>query len=217
MRRTRLLTALAVSGAIFMTACATGPFTDQPPIPPPIVAAPTLSNYLLGDLVGGRRDRAAKVRAAGIDPLVAGGVSAYVTRLETELRRQTAGTGADVIRSGNDLVLRMPSNITFAVGSFAVQPGARSTLNEVARTLVSYKQSFVDVLGHTDASGGGAANLTLSERRAKAVADYLVSRQVARARIGSRGYGETQPIASNDNEIGRAHNRRIEIRVVPIT
>jgi len=215
--RTHLPAALALSGTIFLTACATGPFTSQRPISSPVIAAPTLGTYLLGDLIGGRSGRAANARAAGIGPIAAGEVGDYVDRLEVELRRQAAGTGTEVIRSGSNIVLRMPSRITFAVGSFAIQPGARSTLNEVARTLANHEQAYVDVFGHTDASGGDAANQSLSDRRAKAVGDYLVSRRVARSRIGIRGYGETEPIASNDTEQGRAHNRRIEIRTVPIT
>ena len=92
----------------------------------------------------------------------------------------------------------MPSGITFPVNSFAIQPQFQQTLNEVAQTLGSYNQ-------------------TLSVNRAQAVANYLTSRGVASARLGVRGYGESAPIASNDTEDGRAQNRRVEIKVVPVT
>jgi outer membrane protein OmpA-like peptidoglycan-associated protein len=87
----------------------------------------------------------------------------------------------------------------------------------VAQTLSSYDQTYIDVLGHTDSTGSDAYNQALSERRAQSVSDYLAARGVARARIGIRGYGESQPIASNDTDTGRAENRRVEIKVVPVT
>ena len=111
----------------------------------------------------------------------------------------------------------MPAGITFPVDSYALQPAVQGTLNQVAQTLASYNQTYIDVLGHTDSTGSDAYNQTLSQRRAQSVADYLSSRGVARARMGIRGYGETQPIASNDTEAGRAQNRRVEIKVVPVT
>jgi len=122
-----------------------------------------------------------------------------------------------VIRNGDDLILRMPSSITFPVGSAVIQPQFQSTLREVAQTLKGYDQTFVDVLGHTDATGSDSSNQVLSVNRAQAVANYLASRGVVRARIGVKGYGESAPIASNDTEEGRAQNRRVEIKIVPLT
>jgi outer membrane protein OmpA-like peptidoglycan-associated protein len=73
------------------------------------------------------------------------------------------------------------------------------------------------VYGHTDSTGSDSYNLDLSQRRASAVADYLTMRGVQSARLGTRGFGESQPIASNDTEEGKAANRRVEIKLVPIT
>ena len=154
---------------------------------------------------------------AKIAPLAGAEVGAYMARQEADLRRQTVGTGVEVIRSGADVVLRMPAAITFPVGSYAIQPQFQSTLREIAQTLRADNQTFVDVLGHTDASGGEAANQALSVSRAQAVANYLKSRGVVAARVGVKGYGETAPIASNDTEEGNALNRRIEIRIVPVS
>jgi outer membrane protein OmpA-like peptidoglycan-associated protein len=111
----------------------------------------------------------------------------------------------------------MPAAITFPVGSYAIQPQFQSTLREIAQTLRIDNKTYVDVLGHTDASGSEASNQALSVSRAQAVANYLKSRGVVAARIAVKGYGESAPIASNDTEEGRARNRRIEIRVVPLT
>ena len=220
MRHFRTLTAIALSGALVTTAaCTTDPNTGQRRISKTALGAVggLVGGYLVGDLVGGRSDRTAKILGAGIGAIAGGAAGAYMDRQEAELRRQTAGTGVDVIRSGNDLILRMPSGITFPVDSYTIQPQFQQTLNEVARTLSSYNQTYVDVLGHTDSTGSDAYNQTLSVNRAQAVANYLTSRGVASARLGMRGYGESAPIASNDSEMGRAQNRRVEIKVVPVT
>jgi outer membrane protein OmpA-like peptidoglycan-associated protein len=214
-----MIAGIALSGAALTAACTTDPYTGQRRINNTAVGiiGGALGGYLLGDLVGGRGDRTEKVLGAGIGAIAGGAVGAYMDRQEADLRRQTAGTGVDVIRQGDDLILRMPSNVTFAFDSSAVQPQFRPTLDQVAQTLVSYNQTYIDVLGHTDSTGSDAYNQALSERRAQSVADYLSMRGVARARMGIRGYGETQPIASNETEVGRSQNRRVEIKVVPVT
>jgi outer membrane protein OmpA-like peptidoglycan-associated protein len=73
------------------------------------------------------------------------------------------------------------------------------------------------VYGHTDSTGSDSYNLALSQRRAASVADYLSARGVQSARLGTRGFGETQPVADNETEQGKAANRRVEIKLVPIT
>jgi outer membrane protein OmpA-like peptidoglycan-associated protein len=138
-------------------------------------------------------------------------------RQEQELRRRTAGTDIRVIRQGDDLVLNMPSNVTFATNEASIQPQFRNTLDQVADVLKQYNQTYVDVYGHTDSTGSDSYNLSLSQRRAGAVADYLTTRGVQSARLGTRGFGEAQPVASNDTEEGKAANRRVEIKLVPIT
>lgn len=219
MRRITMLAGIAMSGAVLTAACTTDPYTGQRRINNTAVGiiGGALGGYLLGDLVGGRGDRTEKILGAGIGAIAGGAVGAYMDRQEADLRRQTAGTGVDVIRQGDDLILRMPSNVTFPVDSSAIQPQFRPTLDQVAQTLSSYNQTYIDVLGHTDSTGSDAYNQALSERRAQSVADYLSMQGVARARMGIRGYGETQPIASNETEEGRSQNRRVEIKVVPVT
>lgn len=219
MRRIHILGALAASAAVMTAACTTDPYTGRKEISKTALGAigGALGGYLVGDLVGGRSDRTEKIIGAGIGAIAGGAVGAYMDRQEADLRRQTAGTGVDVIRQGDDLILRMPSGITFPVNSSAIQPQFQGTLDQVAQTLSSYNQTYIDVLGHASADGPDDYNMTLSQQRAQSVADYLAGRGVARARMGVRGYGETQPIASNDNEAGRAANRRVEIKVVPVT
>jgi outer membrane protein OmpA-like peptidoglycan-associated protein len=214
MRRLRTFAALMIGGSLMATAGCRSVFAPGPPViaPAPVPVAPT---YLLADVIGGYAVRLKKARAAGSRPLNPAAVADYVNRQEYELRRETAGTGVDIIRSGDRLLLRLPSAFTFDVGSSNIRPQAISTLYEVALTLKTFNQTFVDVLGHTDSTGKQAANQILSERRAQAVAKELRSR-VAAARVATRGYAASQPIADNSTDAGRAMNRRVEIKLVPI-
>jgi outer membrane protein OmpA-like peptidoglycan-associated protein len=207
------LAAMALTGA-----CVTDPVTGDRTISKAGIGAigGALGGYLLGDIVGGRRDRTEKIVGAGIGAVAGAGIGAYMDRQEREIRERTAGTDVEVIRRGDDLILSMPSGITFATDSATVQAQFRPTLDKVADVLDRYNQTYVDVYGHTDSTGSDAYNQGLSERRAVAVADYLVDRGVEAARLETLGYGETQPIASNDTVEGRAQNRRVEIKIVPI-
>ncbi len=211
--------AAGLAAMLATTACTTDPQTGQRSISKAAIGGigGALGGYLLGDLVGGRRDRTEKILGAGIGAVAGAGIGAYMDAQERKLREQTAGTGVDVIRDGDNLLLRMPSGITFAYNRADVQPQFQPTLNEVASVLAQYPKTYIDVLGHTDSDGSDAYNQTLSERRAQSVADYLVSKGVQSARLATRGYGESQPIASNATEEGKAANRRVEIKIAPVT
>ena len=201
------------------TGCTTDPETGQKRMSKAAIGGigGALGGYLLGDLVGGRHDRTEKILGAGIGAIAGAGIGSYMDEQERKLRQQTAGSGVDVIRQGDDLLLRMPSGITFAFNDASVQPQFRPTLDEVASILSQYPKTYIDVYGHTDSDGSDAYNQTLSERRAQSVAGYLSSHGVQSARIATRGFGETQPIASNATEEGKAANRRVEIKISPVT
>ena len=216
--RVRIFAAAAAVAALGMTACTTDPYTGQQRVNRTAVgiAAGAIGGYLLGDLVGGHNDRTEQLLGAGIGAIAGGAVGAYMDRQEADLRRETAGTGVDVLRQGDDLILRMPSSVTFDVDRWEVKPQFHGVLDDVGRTLGSYNQTYIDVLGHTDTTGSNAHNQLLSERRAASVADYLSSRGVARARMATRGFGETAPLyIPDDTEMKRAANRRVEIKIVP--
>ena len=210
--------AVAALGALATAACTTDPYTGQRHVNRTAVgiAAGALGGYLLGDLVGGRNDRTEQLIGAGIGAIAGGAVGAYMDRQEAELRRQTQGTGVDVLRQGDDLILRMPSSVTFDVDRWNVKPQFYAVLDDVGRTLSSYDQTYIDVLGHTDTTGSNEHNQLLSERRAASVADYLASRGVQRPRMATRGFGETAPIYQpDDTDMKKAANRRVEIKIVP--
>jgi outer membrane protein OmpA-like peptidoglycan-associated protein len=155
--------------------------------------------------------------AAGARPLAPGAVAGFLSQYESELRRETAGTGVDILRQGDQLVVRMPAALTFDSGSAEIKPEFRSTLNEVARIVGTHRSAYVDVLGHTDTTGSDDVNLALSQRRATSVRNFLVSQRVAAVRIATQGYGESSPLRMPEaSETDRAANRRVEIRVTPL-
>jgi len=219
MIRSKLLLAAGLSAMTLTSACVTDPDTGERSISKTAIGGlgGAVGGYLLGDLVGGRRDRTEKIVGAGIGALAGAGIGAYMDKQERDLRARTADTDVQVIRQGDELVLNMPSGITFGTDRSDIQPQFRPTLDQVADVLAQYNQTLVDVYGHTDSTGSDAYNQSLSQRRATAVADYLASHGVQSARLGTRGFGESQPVASNETEDGRAANRRVEIKIVPVT
>ena len=173
-----------------------------------------VAGLLSGDDAVERRQRA--MVGAGIGALAGGGIGAYQDRQEAELRRQTAGTGIDVSRDGDVIKLNLPDGVTFDFAKYDLKPQFYPALNTIASTLKEYNQTIVEVSGHTDSVGSDAANQTLSERRANAVSSYLIGQGVQRERFEVVGMGERYPVASNDTDSGRALNRRVEIRLLPL-
>ena len=210
----RSIKTLALCCTLAVAGCQTAP----PPMVVPASFTPlgTTAPYLLGDVIGGQKTRAAKMRTAKIRPLTPYEAGTYMAELAAELRRQTAGIGLDVLPVGGSIVIRIPANFTFDPGSAAVKATTDATLLEIARTVKTRNRTFVDVLAHTDTSGSPQTNAALSDKRAAAVATYLAGHGVSRARIASRGLGESAPLYSPEaDETQKAANRRIEIRLVP--
>src|SRR5438477_6894979 len=214
MHHRRTLSAVLIASSLL-----TGYQTAAPPPAPRPAAFIPLglgAAYLNTDVIGGTRARAAKMRAAKIRPLSPAAVPAYMADLDRELRQQTAGIGLDVLNLGSSIVIRIPATFTFDAGSSAVKATTDATLLEIARTVKTRKETFVDVLAHTDTTGTPEGNKALSDKRAAAVATYLAGHGVAKARIASRGLGEAAPLYNPDmTETQKAANRRIEIRLVP--
>jgi outer membrane protein OmpA-like peptidoglycan-associated protein len=166
-------------------------------------------------LVGG--DRKKLLAGAGIGALVGGGVGYYMDKQEDKLRQRLQSTGVSVTRNGDNIILNMPGNITFATDSSNISANFYQVLDSVALVIKEYEKTYVDIVGHTDDTGSDAYNQQLSEARANSVARYLESQGVLPARIVSSGMGESKPIASNATAQGRSLNRRVEIILTPVT
>lgn len=215
--RMRFQIAAATACSLALGACTTDPYTGQQQISNAAggAALGAVAGAGLGLLAGGD-DRRNALLGAGIGALAGGAVGGYMDSQEARLRAQLQGTGVSVTRVGDNIILNMPSNITFATDQAAVRPEFYDVLNSVVLVLREFDRTLVDVYGHTDDTGSDSYNLDLSQRRAQSVLAYLTSQGLDPRRFYAQGYGESRPIADNATEAGRAANRRVEIRIVPI-
>ncbi len=219
MTRTRMLVAsFAAVSLLTVSACVTDPNTGERKVSRTAIGGlgGVLAGGLLGGLIGGKTGR---IIGAGVGG-VAGGIVGYkMDQQIKELREQTAGSGVDVSETDNGqaILVNLPEGVTFATGSYSINSTFQRTLDQIAESLKLYPNSLIDVYGFTDSTGSEAFNMRLSQQRASAVANYLSSRGVSSARIRSQGFGETQFVASNETADGRAKNRRVEIKIVPVT
>jgi outer membrane protein OmpA-like peptidoglycan-associated protein len=209
--------AISLALALGLGACTTNPYTGEEQASKAGMGAGigAVAGGLIGAATGGSRN--AILLGMGIGAISGGGVGYYMDRQEDKLRAQLQSTGVSVTRNGDNIILNMPGNITFATNSSNISADFYPVLDSVALVINEYEKTYIDINGHTDSTGAESYNQTLSEARASSVARYLEAQKVIPARIVTRGMGESQPIATNDTPEGRALNRRVEIILTPIT
>jgi outer membrane protein OmpA-like peptidoglycan-associated protein len=159
-------------------------------------AGSTAVGVLLGAVIGG---------AAGAY------IGNYMDKQAAEIERDIEG--ARVERVGEGIKITFSSGIMFDVDKTFLKDQYKGEIRELATILNKYEDTNILLEGHTDSTGSEAYNLDLSNRRAQAVADYLATQNVNPARFSITGYGESQPIASNETSEGRAQNRRVEVAI----
>ncbi|WP_324740740.1 OmpA family protein [Tsuneonella sp. CC-YZS046] len=219
MKKSRILiSGVAALSLVSLSACVTDPNTGEQKVSRTAIGGVggAALGYLLGGIIGGQT---ARIVGAGIGGVAGGAIGYKMDQQIKELKEQTAGSGVDVTETpdGKAILVNLPDGVTFAVDSTTISPSFQSTLDQIATSLKTYPDSLIDVYGHTDSTGSDTYNQGLSERRAKAVADYLAMRGVSSARIRSQGFGEQYPVATNETAEGRALNRRVEIKITPIS
>jgi outer membrane protein OmpA-like peptidoglycan-associated protein len=221
MRSRLILTSVSIFALIGASACTTmDPYSSTPRRnnTGTGVIAGALGGALLGYLTNTSNSEEGRKNAligAGIGALGGAAVGSYMDRQQREMEAELSGSGVGVTRQGDNLVLRMPSDVTFASNQSAINSRFDATLDDVAAVLNRYDQSIIDVIGHADSDGADDYNLNLSRQRASSVAQYLVSRDVLADRLYVDGRGESAPIASNATAEGKAMNRRVEILIRP--
>jgi outer membrane protein OmpA-like peptidoglycan-associated protein len=210
--------ALVAASALTLAACTTDPYTGERKASKAGIGAGigAAVGALGGALIGGGDTRTRVLIGAGVGALAGAGVGYYMDRQEAELRERLQASGVSVTRVGDNILLNMPSNITFAVNQSDIKPNFYEVLNSVAIVLDEYDKSLVDVMGHTDSSGSAEYNIDLSLRRASSVGQYLASQGVDSRRLLVKGFGEERPVADNSTEAGKAANRRVEIQISPL-
>jgi len=201
-----------------LAACTTNPFTGEQQVSKTATGAVigAAGGAAIGALAGRGRAKAVLI-GAGVGALAGAAVGAYMDAQEAKLRERLRGTGVSVTRAGDTLILNMPGNVTFGTDRAEIRPGFYEILNSVALVLKEYDKTIIEVMGHTDSTGSAAYNQSLSERRAASVGSYLVAQRIDTRRVLSEGFGESHPITSNDTADGRQQNRRVELRLIPLT
>ncbi len=204
-----------------LSACTTiNPYTQEKQVSKAAIGAGigAASGALIGALTAKDKNRRRNALiGAGVGAIAGGGVGYYMDVQEAKLRQRLENTGVSVTRQGDNIVLNMPGNVTFATNSPNINANFYDVLNGVAIVLKEYEKTYVDVVGHTDSTGSAEYNQKLSEDRARSVAGYLNSQGVLAERMLLAGRGESEPIASNDTPEGRAQNRRVTLQIAPIT
>jgi outer membrane protein OmpA-like peptidoglycan-associated protein len=166
-----------------------------------------------GGVIGKHQGSTAKgaIIGATVGGVIGGVIGHQMDQQAKELEQNIPG--AIVERVGEGIQVTFESGLLFDFDSDRIKTTAAQNLRNLATSLDKYPNSSLLIVGHTDAQGTYEYNQQLSERRAQAAADFLVSRGVARTRIKARGLGETEPVASNDTEAGKAQNRRVEVAI----
>jgi len=168
---------------------------------------------VIGGVIGKSQDKTA--RGVLIGAAVGGAAGAIIgsqmdkqaEELDEELENAT------VERVGEGIKITFNSNILFAVDSSELNSAAQQNLNDLAGSLGDYENTNILIAGHTDSTGPEEYNQSLSERRAGAAAVYLANQGIAQPRLEIVGHGEMKPIASNDTDVGRQQNRRVEVAI----
>lgn len=135
----------------------------------------------------------------------------YMDKQAEEIKKDIAG--AKVERIGEGIKITFPSGILFDVDKSNLGQTAQNNIQDLAKILNKYKDTNILIEGHTDSDGSEEYNQKLSERRAESVSDFLKNLNVQSSRLTSKGYGETQPVATNETSGGKQQNRRVDIAI----
>ncbi|MBX2856883.1 MAG: OmpA family protein [Rhodobacteraceae bacterium] len=154
---------------------------------------------------------------SGVEALMDYAVVAYMDQQELTLRRDLSESGVDIVRVGNQIHLVMAGDATFAPAKSDVTPAIQPLLDAMATVANTYDRCMMEINGHTDSVGPAAYNRDLSQERANNVAAYLIEQGVMGRRLIVRGLGETLPHTPTADGVDEPRNRRVEIRLSPLT
>lgn len=168
---------------------------------------------VIGGVIGAKKDNTAI--GAIIGATVGGTAGALIGRYMDKQARELEDEldGAEVERVGEGILVTFDSGLLFDFDSYALRAETKANLREMATTLDKYEDTNLLIEGHTDAQGSSEYNQELSRNRAQSVSSYLAQQGVSRSRLIIEGYGEQQPVASNETADGRQKNRRVEVAI----
>ncbi|MEM8554698.1 MAG: OmpA family protein [Pseudomonadota bacterium] len=205
----------AISLVAVLSACAptTGPNPNENR--DSLAVAGALVGGTIGAIVGD--DGGSAAIGAVIGAGIGAGIGTELDKQAADLRNDIGNSQVTVTNTGDSLLVNFPQDILFAFDSAAVSVTNKRELNALATNLQQYPNTVVEVIGHTDSVGSASYNFDLSARRAGSVAGVLVDGGVSGSRVTATGRGESQPVADNVTDAGRAQNRRVEVVIRPVT
>ncbi|MFC6635918.1 OmpA family protein [Sulfitobacter sp. JBTF-M27] len=216
----KISVAALLAGAMTLGACTDpGMIGAQPGDPNQKTKSGALIGAASGAVIGalskgdGNRGDGALVGAV-LGGALGAGIGYSLDKQEAELRQQM-GSDVTITNTGDRLIVTLPNNLLFATDSTALTPTLQGDLRALAQNVQIYQNSTLQIVGHTDSDGDASYNQTLSEGRARSVANTLIANGVPPQRIQTFGRGESQPVASNLTPAGKAQNRRVEIVILP--
>ncbi|MEM6161399.1 OmpA family lipoprotein [Erwinia sp. P6884] len=219
MKMSSVALALVLSGTVALAGCTTNPYTGEREAGKSGIGA-GLGAALgagVGVLSSSKKDRGkGALIGAAAGAALGGSAGYYMDVQEAKLRDKMRGTGVSVTRQGDNIILNMPSNVTFDSSSSTLKAAGANTLTGVAMVLKEYPKTAVNITGYTDSTGTRQLNMNLSQQRADSVGSALIAQGVAANRIRTGGMGPDNPIATNSTEAGKAQNRRVEITLSPL-
>lgn len=217
------LIALSLLGSVALAGCQTvDPYTRETKTSNATKGAVigALGGAVVGALTNTSSGKQAARNAmigAGVGALAGGAVGGYMDQQEAKLRARLEGTGVSVTRVGDNILLNMPSDITFELGRADVNAGFYNVLSDVALVLREFDKTIVNVDGHTDTTGTAQFNQSLSQQRANNVANYLIQQSIQPGRLIVTGYGESRLKVPTGDGVNEPANRRVEIQIAPYT
>ncbi len=208
----KFILAGTAAAVLLVTGCADMNMSDTQRRTAVGAGAGAAGGAVLGALVGGGNAGKGALIGAGVGALGTYIWSNNMEKQKREMEAATRGTGIGVSQTADNLLkLDIPSDVSFDTGRANVKSNFAPVLDRFAASLQSNPAATVRIVGHTDSTGSDAVNDPLSVDRAAATRDYVVMRGVDARRFAIEGRGSRQPVASNDNNAGRAQNRRVEI------
>lgn len=171
------------------------------------------SGGVLGGLIGKAAGNTAigAIIGAAVGGIAGAYIGDYMDKQADEMREDIAG--AKIERVGEGIKITFDSGLLFKVNKSELSAASKTNLTNLAEILNKYEDTDILLEGHTDASGSDEYNLELSNKRAESVSNFLTRKNVLVRRFSVQGYGETQPIASNETVDGRQQNRRVEVAI----
>ena len=206
---------LSLAAVSLLAACATDPYTGESKMSNTAwgTGIGAVAGAGIGALVGGEKGA---LVGAGIGAVGGAATGGYMDIQARKLRQELVGTGVQDKEVNGQVYLIMPGNITFDSNESIVKSSFKPVLDSIAKVLVEYDNTLVQIGGYTDRTGSASLNKKLFGERADSVANYLIMKGGSSKRITSMGYGSAKPIASNSNAAGREEKRRVENKLVTL-